>query len=148
MARDTLFANPAFGWLIDTLNAFPVKRGEGDVGAIKETLRRLKRGALITVFPEGTRTPDGAIGPMRSGVVLLARKARVPLVPTLILGAFDAWPRRQLLPSPSPVLVAHAEPLTPEQIDAMEPEACMDAVRARIVAMRQRFGPHTLLQRR
>ena len=102
MARDTLFRNRWFRKLIESLNAFPVKRDTADVGAIKETLRRLKKGALVTVFPEGTRTLDGSVRPMQPGVVLIARKARVPLVPTLILGAYEAWPRHAALPRPAP----------------------------------------------
>src|SRR5262245_28199568 len=47
MARDTLFRNPQFRRMIESLNAFPVKRGTADIGAIKETLRRLKNGALV-----------------------------------------------------------------------------------------------------
>ena len=46
--------------LIESLNAFGIKRGTADVGAIKETLRRLKDGAAITVFPEATRTAAGS----------------------------------------------------------------------------------------
>lgn len=51
MARDSLFRGP-LKKLIESLNAFPVKRATADIGAIKETLRRLKQGGLITVFPE------------------------------------------------------------------------------------------------
>lgn len=147
MARDTLFANPRFRGLIESLNAFPVKRGTADIGAIKETLKRLKAGALVTIFPEATRTPDGQVQPMQPGVVLIARKARVPLVPTLILGAFEAWPRSAKLPHPAPILVAYGEPLTPAQLDGMEDEAAIGLVRERIVGMQRRFEGHPGLGR-
>src|SRR4030095_8197153 len=62
MARDTLFVNPHFKRLIESLNAFPVKRGASDVGAVKEIMRRLKDGKIVVVFPEATRTRDGEIG--------------------------------------------------------------------------------------
>src|SRR5262245_27958504 len=52
MARDTLFLNPLFKRLIESLNAFPVKRGASDVGAVKEIMRRLKDGKIVVVFPE------------------------------------------------------------------------------------------------
>ena len=70
MARDTLFRQPQFRRLIEYLNAFPVKRNTADLGAIKETLRRLKAGRVVLTFPEGTRTVDGSIGPIdRKSVV-------------------------------------------------------------------------------
>ena len=62
MARDTLFENLVFRRLITSLNAFPIRRSSADVGAVKETMRRLKDGKLVVTFPEGTRTRDGSIG--------------------------------------------------------------------------------------
>ena len=57
MARKSLFGHSRlFKWLIESLNAFPVARDRGDVTAVRETLRRLKHGAGILVFPEATRT--------------------------------------------------------------------------------------------
>ncbi len=149
MARDTLFRHPIFKKLIESLNAFPIKRGTADISAVKETLRRLKMGQLITAFPEGTRTLDGSIQAMQPGSVLIARKARVPLVPTLILGAFEAWPRNAIVPRPfSPVIVAHSEPILPEQLDALSDEACIELVRNRIVAMMEHYRRHSLVRGR
>lgn len=148
MARDTLFKNERFRWLIESLNAFPIKRGTADISSIKETLRRLKDGALITVFPEGTRTPDGSVLPMQSGVVLIARKAGVPMIPTLILGAFEAWPRHAKLPRPRPVIVAYGEPLSPEQIKTMDEKECVAELRRRIIEMMREYSTHPLVRSR
>lgn len=142
MARDSLFRNRWFRRLIESLNAFPIKRATADVGAIKETLRRLKRGALVTAFPEATRTRDGSVQPMQSGVVLLARKARVPLVPTLILGAYEAWPRQAALPRPAPIIVAYARPLWPAEMEGRSDQECIELVRARILEMMARYREH------
>jgi 1-acyl-sn-glycerol-3-phosphate acyltransferase len=145
MARHTLFRNAFFRRLIESLNAFPIKPGTADVGAVKETLRRLKRGALITAFPEGTRTPDGLVHAMQSGVVLIARKARVPIVPTLILGAFESWPRQARVPQPRPIIVAYGKPLEPEDIRRAGDDQCIRIVRGRIVGMMERYRRHPLL---
>lgn len=145
MARDTLFHHPTLRRVIEYLNAFPVKRGTADMGAIKETLRRLKAGKVVLTFPEATRTTDGRIGPMRAGVVLLARKARVPIVPTLILGAFESWPRTRKLPVPRPILVAYEEPIYPHQHPDWSDDACVAMVRDRIVAMQARYAGHPVL---
>ncbi len=145
MARDTLFHHPTLRRVIEYLNAFPVKRGTADMGAIKETLRRLKAGKVVLTFPEATRTTDGRIGPMRAGVVLLARKARVPIVPTLILGAFEAWPRTRKLPVPRPILVAYEEPIYPHRHPDWSDDECVAMVRDRIVAMQARYAGHPVL---
>jgi 1-acyl-sn-glycerol-3-phosphate acyltransferase len=143
MARDTLFAIRWLRPIMEYLNAFPVKRDTADMGAIKETLRRLKAGKLVLAFPEGTRTEDGSIGPMRAGVVLLARKARVPIVPTLILGAFESWPRTAKLPTAHPILVAYGEPICPHEHPEWGDDQCVQIVRQRICALGARFRRRT-----
>jgi 1-acyl-sn-glycerol-3-phosphate acyltransferase len=145
MARDSLFRNPLFRRLIEGLNAFPIKRGTADMWAIKETLRRLKAGRLVTTFPEGTRTEDGSVGAMQPGVILLARKAGVPVVPAMILGAFEAWPRHSPLPRPHPIIVAYGEPLPPEMLKRLGDEECIRVVRDRIIALMERYRQHPLL---
>lgn len=116
LARDTLFRNRWFGRLIRSVNAFPVKLGAGDIGAIKEILRRLKAGKLVTVFPESTRTRDGSIGPINENTMALAKRAGAAVVPAVIDGAFESWPRTSLLPSPSTVYVTYAEAIDAGQV--------------------------------
>lgn len=148
MARDTLFANPRFRALIEYYNAYPVKRNTADLGAIKETLRRLKDGKVVLAFPEGTRTETGEVGPFHGGVVLLARKARVPVVPTIILGAFEAWPRDARIPRAHPIIVAHDAPISLHDRPDWNDEACVSHIRNRVIALKQRYERHALLRRR
>lgn len=117
LARSTLF-HGAFGALIRYLNAFPVKQGKGDVGAMKQTIELLKQGHAMVVFPEGSRTYDGRLGPLAPGVALLIQRARVPVVPIAIEGAFDAWPRSRKLPTPARIRVAYGKPIRPGEVDA------------------------------
>ncbi len=148
MARDTLFANPAFARFIRTYNAYPIRRGRSDVAGIKETLRRLRGGGAVVTFPEGTRTCDGTIGPMQPGAVVVARRARVPVVPVLILGAFEVWPRHRRLPRPGPILVAYDRPLSPDWIRDHDDAACIGHVRERLIALMHRYRRHPLLHGR
>ncbi|MGD8452403.1 MAG: lysophospholipid acyltransferase family protein [Phycisphaerae bacterium] len=148
MARDTLFHHPLLRRIIEGLNAFPIRRGTADVKAIKETLRRLKAGHLVTTFPEATRTADGTVAEMQPGVILLARKARVPIVPCAILGAFEAWPRQARWPRPHGVVVAYGEPLSLAALADLPEQEAVDLVRARVVALMERFGGHPVLGRR
>jgi len=144
MARDTLFRLPLFKQLITSLNAFPVRRNTADTGALKEAMRRLKKGGQLVVFPEGTRTRDGQIGPFLPGVTLLCQKAADWTIPVLIDGAFEAWPRTQTLPSPGNIIVQYARPISREQVGRMSPKALTASVRDTLIGMqsevRRRVG--------
>lgn len=98
LARGTLFSSPAFGWLIRQLNSIPLRRGEADLVAIKEALKRLEYGAAMVVFAEGTRSEDGALKPFERGTLLLLRKSRCPIVPVAVEGFHDIWPKGQKRP--------------------------------------------------
>jgi 1-acyl-sn-glycerol-3-phosphate acyltransferase len=93
IARSGLFKNALFARLIASLNATPVKEEGSDAAAIKEVLRRLADGNAVVIFPEGSRTPDGALHEFKRGVALLVKKAKCPVVPVALEGCFDAFPR-------------------------------------------------------
>jgi 1-acyl-sn-glycerol-3-phosphate acyltransferase len=145
MARDTLFDVPGLRWWIRSVNAFPVKRGKADTGAIKEAMRRLKNGKAVTVYAEGTRTRDGSIGKFLPGVVMLAQRAADWIVPVCIEGAYDAWPRTQPVPSlGAHIVVQYAPPISREQATSLPAKELLGRVRSDIVEMqtdlRRRLG--------
>ncbi len=124
MARDTLFKNWFFGGVIRSVNAIPVKRGQSDIAAIKAIIERLNRGLPVCLFPEGTRTPDGRIAAVKPGVALLSRRAKVPVVPMVIDGAYEAWPRnRNVFRLGCKVVTYYGEPISAERIKEMGDEA-------------------------
>lgn len=93
MARDTLFKNFFFASLIWHVNAFPVKRGSADIGALREAMRRVRRGDGLLVFPEGTRSATGDSQATKQGVGFLATKLGVPIIPVFIQGTEKALPK-------------------------------------------------------
>ena len=135
MARDSLFGIPVFGRLISSVNAFPLRRASADVSAMKEALRRLKSGAQIVVFAEGRRTDDGRIAPFLPGVSLLCQRAARWIVPTLIEGAFDVWPRRRALPGSGEIIVQYAQPISRSEARKSEPQDFLRDVRETIIDM-------------
>jgi len=144
MARDTLFTR-IFGPLIRAVNAFPVRRGKADTAALKEAMRRIRAGNQVVLFPEGTRTVDGRIGPFLPGVAFLAQRAKATTVPVVIDGAFEAWPRHQLFPTPGVQLaVQYGRPYTAEQARSMDAERFIDRVRRDMIEiqadLRRRLG--------
>jgi len=123
MARESLFRFLPFALFIRSLYAFPVRRASADLGAIREAMRRLKGGAVVLMFPEGTRTRNGSIAPLQAGPITIAGRAGVPVVPAVIDGAFEAWPRTCWLPRPHVVRVAFGEPLSPDELASGDPES-------------------------
>ena len=120
LAQSNLFKNPAFALLIRSLNAFPIQQGKGDVGAMKQTIKLLKDGALLNIFPEGHRSGDGRLQAVQPGVALVIKRAGVPVVPAMIDGTFRAWPRRQLLPRPGRVRLLYGPAMDLADLDGRE----------------------------
>jgi len=152
MARESLFRQAVFGRIIRSLNAFPVRRAAADTRALKEALRRLRRGEQLVVFPEGTRTRDGSIGPFLPGVSMLARRGADWVVPVLIDGAFECWPRTQRLPRPGHIVVAYAPALRSDEVRAMPADQFIRRVHATLTdlqrQLRRRLGrPPTMESR-
>jgi 1-acyl-sn-glycerol-3-phosphate acyltransferase len=132
LARQTLFGFAPFRWLISSLDAIPLDREGLGLGGLKETLKRLKRGEMVLIFPEGTRTRDGEVGVFKPGFCALARRANVPLLPVGIDGAFDSWPRRNLVPMPATIHIQFGPPLNPREIEKFDDEQLVAEMRRRI----------------
>jgi len=113
MARRTLFRNPIFRAIIVRYNAFAIERDSADVKGVKLAIGRLESGAILLVFPEGTRTGDGSIGPMKPGIGMLAERAAVPIVPVLIDGAYEVLPKGALFPRFGRISIVFGKPLPP-----------------------------------
>lgn len=84
VAKDSLFRNRVLGYLLYRVDAFPIKRGASDFRAMREILRRLKKGAAIVLFPEGTRQAAGVERKIHEGVGFIVAKAGVPVIPAYI----------------------------------------------------------------
>ena len=73
------------GGLIGSLGAFPVRRGEADLDAIRQSLDILKGGQKLLIFPEGTRVTEGKDVEAKAGAALLAARSGAPIVPVAIV---------------------------------------------------------------
>jgi 1-acyl-sn-glycerol-3-phosphate acyltransferase len=88
MAKAELFKSKFFAIILNGINAFPVKRGSPDISAIKTSLKIIKNGHVLGIFPEGTRSKDGNLKPAEPGVALIALKAQAPVIPMRIKGNY------------------------------------------------------------
>lgn len=85
MAKEELFGNKLFAWLIRSLGAFPVSRGKGDTSTIDTAVERLNGGRSLMIFPEGTRSKDGKVGKGHTGAALIAARSGKPIIPVGIV---------------------------------------------------------------
>jgi 1-acyl-sn-glycerol-3-phosphate acyltransferase len=132
VARETLFRFSPLAWLIRSLDAIPIDRDGLGLNGIKESLRRLKRGEMVLIFPEGTRTRDGEIAPFRPGFTALAARSQAAILPVAIEGAFAAWPRTQKLPGRGTIHVLYGEPISPAEVAAFDERELAAEVERRV----------------
>jgi 1-acyl-sn-glycerol-3-phosphate acyltransferase len=119
----------------------PLARDTGGAAGIRETLRRLEDGFLVGIFPEGTRSADGTMGPFKPGFAALVRRTDLPIYPVGIAGAQRALGRGSLFLKPHRVCLVFGEPFARETIDELRQRGreaeLVDAVRERIAECQQ-----------
>jgi 1-acyl-sn-glycerol-3-phosphate acyltransferase len=132
-----LHRSPRWGWVYRMFDAVPVTLGSGNFVALAEAATRLQAGGVVGIFPEGGISKDGALGPFRPGVALLALRARVPVLPVAIRGTREALPpgTYRLRRTPIRVRVGNPVPM-PEGLEpAALTEMVRDAVRASLESL-------------
>lgn len=136
LARKSLFTGGLFDRLISHYGAVPIDRGFGKEG-IEQVLKLLKQNRRVLIFPEGQRTATGELQEIKPGISLLIRRARVPIVPVGIAGAFESWPRGQKLPSLAPLMMPRfgstisvqiGKPIPPETCEGKSRDEIMELV--------------------
>ena len=129
VAKTELFHHRFVGWLLSSLGAFPVVRGNGDRDAMDAASKILARGDVVVIFPEGTRTRPGALAAPKRGVGRLALQTGAPVVPMALIGT-DAV-RRGWRIRPHKVSIRAGRPLRFPHVESPSP-ALARAVTARI----------------
>jgi 1-acyl-sn-glycerol-3-phosphate acyltransferase len=88
---------PLFGWGMRQNGVMGVRRGAGDLEAFKLAKGVLDRGGVLTIFPEGTRSPTGALQDAKEGATVLAVRSGTPILPIAIIGSQRFWPKGKRL---------------------------------------------------
>jgi 1-acyl-sn-glycerol-3-phosphate acyltransferase len=132
LARESLFHPPFFGRFIYSVGAIPLDREGVGLSGIKESLKRLKRGEMLLVFPEGTRTRDGEIKPFKPGFTTLAVRSKSAILPIAIEGAYRAWPKQAIFPRPRVVNVHYGPPILPKEYENIDERALVALVESRV----------------
>ena len=118
LAKKSLFYIPVFGWSMWLAGFIPVDRRGGKKArdSLKVAARRIKNGRSVTVFPEGTRSPDGKIHQFKSGAFILAVESGAPILPVVINGTFELGPKQAIKVYPHPVEVIIGTPIPTDNL--------------------------------
>lgn len=109
MAKAQLFGIKPLGFLLRGVDSFPVRRGESDRAAFKNTLAMLGEGRVVCIFPEGTRSPDGTLQEAEAGAGVFAIRTGCPVVPVYVDGSNEMLDRKGKLHR-RPITVSFGEP--------------------------------------
>lgn len=112
MVAQMVFSWPIVGWIVKNSGMIPVAPGK-EKQALTESIRDLKAGKVIGIFPEGKITPDGELCEFRRGVGLIQKHSQATIIPFAIQGGFDAWHWGQWFPKFVKVTIQFGEPIPP-----------------------------------
>ena len=131
-AKKVLFRIPFMGWHLSRAGHIPVDRSstEAAVATMQKAAGYIQGGICAFVFPEGTRSPDGALHAFKKGGFKLALQARVPVVPLTILGSRQVLPKNSIIFRPGPVDMYIDPPIQTNGLVDEDLEALMQTVRA------------------
>lgn len=110
MAKEDLFKNRVFSYLLFKVGAFPLKRHSADIAAIREAIKRLRQGFGLLIFPQGTREQRREMD-VQPGIGMLASRAKAAIVPAFISGSEEALPRGAKWFHCAKIRVAFGKPL-------------------------------------
>ncbi|SCA63007.1 Uncharacterized protein SCG7086_AH_00090 [Chlamydiales bacterium SCGC AG-110-P3] len=100
LARENLFNVWGLSWLIRHLNAHPVSGRPNDIGTLRLIGQLVTTGSHVVIFPEGARTLNHTLQPLKLGVAMLAIRNGCPVIPCHIEGTYKVWPPHQRFPKP------------------------------------------------
>jgi 1-acyl-sn-glycerol-3-phosphate acyltransferase len=146
LGKKELYDTPLSAWFFRGYGVIPVDRENPTLSMMRDTLNTLRDGVPVMVAPEGTRSPNGEMLPFKSGFVKFAHKARVPILPTAIIGSYEVWPRQRKLPRPSKITVVYGKPIMTEglrnstALDSATLESISGLVRSQIQALIQTYS--------
>ena len=142
IAKEEVFKMPFFGLFFRLSGDIPVLRGDRESGgaALSKARWYLDRGMPVMIFPEGTRSRDGRMGPFKPGAFRLAVEAQVPILPVAVTGSAYGMPKGSPWIRPTLVLIRVLEPVETKGMTGGDVVKLMATVRDRIAAAEQELA--------
>jgi len=142
MGKQELAADPILGWMLRSYGGFAVRRGAADTDAFRTAKAVLDAGRVLAVFPEGTRSPDGALQRAKPGLALLAVRSGAPILPVGVGGMDRFLPRHTRIARPfKRVSLRFGEPFTVEAPIGRDRHEALDQVTSDIMVRIGRLLP-------
>ena len=132
LGRQTLFKFPPLAWFMTWNDTIGIDREGSGIGGMKETLRRIKRGETVAMFPEGTRCHDGEFHSLMLGFCAVAKRCKSTLMPIGFDGAFQAYSRNMKFPRPGRIQAVMGKPIKYEEYADLNDQEIADLLEARI----------------
>jgi 1-acyl-sn-glycerol-3-phosphate acyltransferase len=138
LAKRSLFWVPFMGWSMWLAGFVPVDRRRTDKArdVLSDLDERLGKGTSILVFPEGTRSRDGTLGPFKKSGFLTALKSGVPIVPVGVSGARAVLGAQGMVVKRGLVRVRAGHPIPTAGLSVHARRQLMESVRREILALR------------
>lgn len=138
LARDSLFRVPLIGWILKNTHVMPINQEATSSASLRQTIRKLQHGFLVGIFPEGTRSHSGALGEIKPGFTAVLRRAKHPVYPVGVAGAYQALPMGAWFLKPTRVRVVVGKPISVEELEQYshrsQEAALVELVRSRLAA--------------
>ncbi|MEW6220584.1 MAG: lysophospholipid acyltransferase family protein [Thermodesulfobacteriota bacterium] len=137
LAKKELFAIPVFGRGMRAAGYIPVDRAHGRAALVSlaEAAGRIASGVSVIIFPEGTRSRDGRLQPFKAGVMVLALKAGVPVVPVAVAGTYQILPKGKLLVNPGSIAIRIGRPIPTRDRKPADKQLLADEVRQAVARL-------------
>lgn len=132
---------PFLGWYMQMTKMIFVNRSRRHeaIKSLQQAGERIREGANIIAFPEGTRSRDGELLPFKKGVFVLAIESGVPIIPVVAEGSGKLAPPNRLVARPATVKVLIGEPIDTAPFRGMGPQPLMAEVRTQMLRLQERL---------
>jgi len=137
VVKQELAGIPFLAWYIRAMGMIFVERGVGKKAkaSVKRTAELVAGGKTVLLFPEGTRSPDGEVGPFKSGVLAAAAEGSIPVIPVALDGPHTYAPPRTIRYRPGPLQVNVGRPIATDAHAPEERRPLAEQVRAEVVRL-------------
>lgn len=134
IAKAELAKLPFIGFMMKRMGMVFVERGNSQKSAksVKQTIAKIKGGARIVGFPEGTRSKTGKLGPFKKGLIMIAAKAEIDIIPVGLSNVQKVWPLNNFRFRPGKIHVRFGEPISTVGYDEKNISELVEKVRTKV----------------
>ena len=111
--KRTLFVIPVYGWYLWAAGYIPVNRHDprSAYRSVEAAAKKIEKGVSLVIFPEGSRSENGALGRFKSGFIRVAEKTGAAILPVAITGSHRIVPKGSVLMNPAQVTINVGNPI-------------------------------------